>query len=96
MNAADEAAAIARGHWLLGRGGILLTHPPAESLEVEPLIEAAVAEAASRQIGGQAVTPFVLAYVHRETGGESVRVNKRLIADNAALAAEVAVAFAAA
>jgi pseudouridylate synthase len=39
------------------------------------------------------VTPFVLAETHRGTGGDSVRVNKRLIADNAALAAEVAVAY---
>jgi pseudouridine-5'-phosphate glycosidase len=39
------------------------------------------------------VTPFVLAEIHRETAGESVRINKRLIADNAALAAEVAVEY---
>jgi pseudouridine-5'-phosphate glycosidase len=36
------------------------------------------------------VTPFVLAYVHEASGGETVRVNKRLIADNAQLAAVVA------
>jgi pseudouridine-5'-phosphate glycosidase len=42
------------------------------------------------------VTPFVLAYLHRESAGETARVNKRLIADNAQLAAEVAAADAAA
>jgi pseudouridine-5'-phosphate glycosidase len=36
------------------------------------------------------VTPFVLAHVHEASGGETVRVNKRLIADNAQLAAVVA------
>jgi pseudouridine-5'-phosphate glycosidase len=92
---AEEVAAIARGHWSLGRAGILLAHPPAESLDVEPLVEAALAEAAAEDVRGQAVTPFVLAHIHRETDGQSVRINKRLIADNAALAAEVAVAFAA-
>ena len=92
--AADEAAEVARAHWSLGRAGLLLAQAPAESIDVEPLIEAALGEARSRQVTGQDVTPFVLAEIHRETAGESVRVNKRLIADNAALAAEVAVAYA--
>jgi pseudouridine-5'-phosphate glycosidase len=93
---ASDAAAIARAHWSLGRAGLVLARPPAENLEVEPLIEAALAEARARQVTGQAVTPFVLAEIHRESGGETVRINKRLIADNAALAAEVAVAYTAA
>jgi len=92
---ADEAAAIARAHWSLGRAGLLLARPPAESLDVEAVIETALAEARKRQVTGQQVTPFVLAEIHRQTAGESVRINKQLIADNAALAAEVAVAYAA-
>jgi pseudouridine-5'-phosphate glycosidase len=94
VDSAAEAAAIARAHWSLGRGGLLLARPSEESLEVEPLLEGALAEARSRGVTGPAVTPFVLEQIHRETGGESVRVNKRLIADNARLAAEVAVAYA--
>jgi pseudouridylate synthase len=90
---ASEAAAIARTHWSLGRAGLMLARPPAENLDVEPLIEAALAEARARHVTGQAVTPFVLAEIHRQSGGESVRINKRLIADNTALAAEVAVAY---
>jgi pseudouridine-5'-phosphate glycosidase len=46
-------------------------------------------------VTGQAVTPYVLAFLHRESGGRTLEVNRRLIADNAALAAEVAVAYAA-
>jgi pseudouridine-5'-phosphate glycosidase len=42
------------------------------------------------------VTPAVLALVHELTGGRSAEVNRQLIADNAALAAEVAVAYSAA
>jgi pseudouridylate synthase len=91
----SEAAQIAAAHWALGRGGLLLAQSPAESLEVQAVIEAALERAAAEQVRGQDVTPFVLAYVHRETDGESVRVNKRLIVDNAALAADVAVAAAA-
>ena len=91
---ASEAAAVAHAHWSLGRAGLLLARAPAESLDVEPLIEAALAEARSRDVVGQDVTPFVLAEIHRETAGESVRSNKRLIVDNAGLAAEVATAHA--
>jgi pseudouridine-5'-phosphate glycosidase len=94
VGTASEAAAIARAHWSLNRGGLLLARPPSESLDVEALIESALAEATANRITGQDVTPFVLAYIHRETRGESIRVNKQLIADNAGLAAEVAVAAA--
>jgi pseudouridine-5'-phosphate glycosidase len=90
---AGEAAAVARAHWSLGRAGILLARPPAETLDVEPFVEAALAEALSQGVTGPDVTPFVLAEIHRETAGESVRINKRLIADNAALAAQVAAAY---
>jgi pseudouridylate synthase len=89
---ASEAAAIAQAHWEFGRGGLLLAQPPAESLDVEEVIEAALERATAEGVRGQDVTPFVLAFIHRETGGESIRINKRLIVDNAALAAEVAVA----
>ena len=44
---------------------------------------------------GQAVTPFVLSYLHRESGGRTLAANRELIAANARLAAEVAVAYAA-
>jgi pseudouridylate synthase len=94
VGTASEAAAIARAHWSLNRGGLLLARPPAESLDVEPLIESALAEATGNRITGPDVTRFVLAYIHRKTRGESIRVNKQLIADNAGLAAEVAVAAA--
>ena len=93
VRTADEAAAVASAHWSLGRASLLLAQAPAESIDVEELIERALAEARSKGVTGQDVTPFVLAEIHRGTGGDSIRVNKRLIADNAALAAEVAVAY---
>src|SRR5204863_259415 len=80
---ASKAASVALAHWSLGRAGLLLARPPTESLDVEPLIEAALADARAQGVSGQAVTPFVLAHIHRETAGASVRINKRLIADNA-------------
>jgi pseudouridylate synthase len=93
VETAAEAAAIARSHWIFGRGGLLLAQPPAESLDVESLIEAALADAEANAVTGPDVTPFVLASLHAATKGASIRVNKRLIADNAAVAAEVAVAY---
>jgi pseudouridine-5'-phosphate glycosidase len=93
---ADEAARIARAQWQLGRRmAIVLARPPAESLDdVEPLIERALAAAREVGVSGQGVTPFVLDFLHRESGGRTLAVNKQLIADNAGLAAEVAVAYA--
>jgi pseudouridylate synthase len=93
VEAADEAAALAAAHWALGGGGLLLGRPPDESLDdVEPLIELALAEAAAQSVHGQAVTPFVLSYLHRESGGRTLRANRDLIVGNARLAGEVAAA----
>ena len=96
VEAADEAAAIARAHWELGGAGLLLGRPPDESLDdVEPLIEAALAAAAELGVQGQAVTPFVLSYLHRESGGRTLRANRELVIGNARLAGAVATAFSA-
>jgi pseudouridine-5'-phosphate glycosidase len=89
-----EAARVAQFHWRLGRhSGILLARPPDESLEVDGLIDEGLLEARSRGIRGQAVTPFVLSYLHEKSDGRTVEVNKKLIVENAALAAEVAAAY---
>jgi pseudouridine-5'-phosphate glycosidase len=92
-----DAARIAHGHWQLGRrSALVLARPPDDGLDdVEPLIERALTRAAEERVEGQAVTPYVLAFLHRESGGRTLEVNRRLIADNAGLAAEVAVAYAA-
>ena len=97
VESAEEAARIARAHWRLGRHtSILLGRPADDSLDdVEPLIEAALAEAHEQGVSGQDVTPFVLSYLHRESGGRTLVANRELIAANAGLAAEVAVAYAA-
>jgi pseudouridine-5'-phosphate glycosidase len=90
----DEAARIAQFHWRLGRhSALLLARPPDESLDVEPQIEEALAEAERRGVRGQDVTPFVLAYLHEASGGRTQEANKTLVVENAALAAEVAVAY---
>ncbi|HUZ37816.1 MAG TPA: pseudouridine-5'-phosphate glycosidase [Streptosporangiaceae bacterium] len=96
VTAAAEAALITAAHWQLnGSIGVLLCRPPEPSLEIEPVIAEAVERVHSQGVRGQLVTPAVLALVHELTGGRSVEVNRQLIEDNAALAAEVAVAYAA-
>jgi pseudouridylate synthase len=91
VESAGEAARIARAHWELGGAGLLLGRPPDEPLDdVEPLIEQAVRAARTGGVSGQAVTPFVLSYLHRESGGATQRANKDLIAQNSRLAGEIA------
>ena len=93
VETADEAARVAAAQWSLERASLLLCRPPTESIEVEPLIEEAIATAARQEVTGQGVTPFVLSYLHEHSGGETPRVNRDLIADNAGLAGEVASAY---
>jgi pseudouridine-5'-phosphate glycosidase len=91
----EEAAAIARAHWELGGGGVLLARPPDESLDdVEPLIEEALRVADERGVHGQDVTPFVLSFLHERSGGRTLAANRALVTANATLAAEVACALA--
>ncbi len=92
---AAEVARVIATHWLLnGTSGVLLTRPPDPSLEIEPILAEAVDRVRERGIRGPAVTPAVLDLVHELSGGRSIEVNRQLIADNAGLAAEVAVVYA--
>ena len=99
----DEIEALARGLDIQRRlgfqGGALIANPiPEEAALPEELIEAAVhdalAVAADAGIGGRDVTPFLLARIVELTGGRSVDANVALVASNAQLAAELAVALA--
>jgi pseudouridine-5'-phosphate glycosidase len=86
-----EAAEVARNHWELGGAGLLLARPPDESVDdAEQLFEEALDEAEAEGIRGQAVTPFVLARVHEQSGGRTAEANKALVLGNARLAAQVA------
>lgn len=90
----EEVATIAQFHWRLGRhSALLVARPPDESLEVEPLIDEALAEAERQGISGQEVTPYVLGYLHEASDGRTREANKAIVVENAALAAEIAVAY---
>ena len=91
---ATEIARIADAHWRLGGNAVLVGHAPPESLDVTSLIEEAVTAADREGAGGQALTPFVLTYLHEHSNGETRRVNRDLIVANAGLAGEIARAHA--
>jgi pseudouridylate synthase len=96
VDTSQEVADIASAHWATNpSGGIIVARPPSGGLDLREVIERAVQQVRSEGISGQAVTPAVLALIEDMSDGRSVAVNKALIADNAGLAGEVAVAYAA-
>lgn len=102
MDSAEEIARLIEARKLFGgHGGVLIANPvPAESEisrgEMGQYIDAAIAEAARRDIRGKAVTPFVLGHIFELTEGRSLVTNIALVRNNARLAAAIAVALAAA
>ncbi|NNE95620.1 MAG: pseudouridine-5'-phosphate glycosidase [Acidimicrobiales bacterium] len=96
VESAAEVAAIAREHWSLGGGGILLVNPVPEAYAVEmSILESAVDRALARAEGtvGAAITPIVLSEIASLTDGQSIASNVALAESNAAVAAEVATAL---
>jgi pseudouridine-5'-phosphate glycosidase len=89
----QEAAEIAGTHWELGGAGLLLGNAPEDVVDVEPLLKEALRTASAESISGQAVTPFVLSFLHERSGGRTLEVNRGLVVANAGLAAQAAVAF---
>jgi pseudouridine-5'-phosphate glycosidase len=94
VDTADEVVRIAQAHWELVGCGLLVGNPPPRSIDVEALIDTALDEAVELGTSGQGLTPFVLGRLHEESGGETLELNRELIAANAQLAAELAVAAA--
>jgi len=98
----QEVANLMATKWSMGlKGGIVVANPIPQSSEIiaseiAPVIEQAVAEAAGQNISGKNVTPFLLARLAEVTGGRSLKANLALVKHNAAVAAEIAKAYAAA
>ncbi len=58
----------------------------------DQLLKSGLEKAATNNISGKAVTPFLLEYFHSESNGESLNVNIEIIKSNAKLAAQIALA----
>jgi pseudouridine-5'-phosphate glycosidase len=97
---AKEVAAVTREARVLGlRGAVLVcVPPPADTAlpreESDRAVERALEEAQALGIAGASLTPFLLARVAEITEGRSLRANVALLENNAAIAAEIAVAAA--
>lgn len=99
VDSPEEVARIARAHWSLGGGGILVAAPvPIEAaidlVELEEAVAEALAEAASTGVSGPATTPVVLGALADATDGRSVPTNLALAENNARIAAGIALALA--
>ena len=93
-----ELATLARTHWDLGGGGILVCNPIPEEAAldgavIDAVIDAAVAEAEARGVVRKKLTPFLLDRLATATAGASVRANRALAIHNAEVAAALAVAL---
>lgn len=95
----EEAALIVKSKEELGlSGGILISNPCPEALamphqEIDGFINQAVREAEEQHISGKDITPFLLKRIVELTGGKSLDTNISLVLNNAALGAEIAVAY---
>jgi pseudouridine-5'-phosphate glycosidase len=93
-----EVAAVMAGRERVGHDGAIVVANPLEVEEqLDPelhdrVLAAGLAAAAERRVTGKDMTPFLLDWFHRETGGASLEVNVRLVRRNAALAARIAAA----
>jgi len=94
---AAEIAAILRERRALGQGGVLVCAPPPTPIDPAVLDDAtdeAEARADRAGVTGAGRTPYVLAAIAELTGGASVEANTALVANNAAVAADIATALA--
>ena len=95
---AAAAAAVLAAHWRVeGSGAVVAVPPPAASeldaARIEPLIARALDEARAAGVSGPEVTPFLLDRIARASGGRAVEANLALLANNAGVAAAIAVAL---
>ena len=99
VDAALDIAEILKTKWDLSiKGGILVTNPIPIAFELElammnKAINEAIIEADKEKIIGKEITPYLLSKVNELTEGKSLDANIKLIQNNAALAAKIAVHY---
>jgi pseudouridylate synthase len=84
----------------LGRSGLVVANPLPEEEQLDPALHdralrASLEELKRRGVRGKDVTPFLLDRFAKDTKGESLRINRLIILNNARLAARIAVALSA-
>ena len=95
-----DAAAIIKAKWDLGpNGGILIGNPVPDEYamdfdEMSRIIDKVLAQAEEAGVKGKDITPFMLAHIVAETGGDSLKTNIQLAFNNARAASRIAVEMA--
>jgi pseudouridine-5'-phosphate glycosidase len=96
----SEVVLIMNAAWqeLCTKCGILLANPPPKDKElapfyVEELIQRAIVAAEKTGVKGRQLTPFLLSFLEKASGGKTVEANRALAESNARLAAQVARAY---
>lgn len=101
VQTAAEAARVLKAKWDLGlRGGVLLANPIPQDAElsagdINPHIEQALRDMDALGLTGKDTTPYLLGRIVEITGGRSLEANIALVRNNAGVAAQVAVEYAA-
>jgi pseudouridine-5'-phosphate glycosidase len=99
IDSPEDQAAFIRTKWQLGlAGGVVVSNPvPANAAmapaEIDAIITQALGEAASQNVTGKKVTPFLLGRIKELTQGRSLATNIALVKHNALIGARLAVAL---
>jgi pseudouridylate synthase len=98
VDSAAEVAAVVRARDELGvaERALVVANPLPREEQLDPVLHyevlsAGLASADREGVAGKDVTPFLLDWFHRETGGASLDANVRLVVRNAELAGRIAV-----
>ena len=96
----SDVAGLMRRAWqtLASTKGVLVCNPPPADVElpaeqVERWIEQALGDAVRQRVTGKGVTPHLLSFLDRASGGATVRTNVALAESNARLGARIAGAY---
>jgi len=96
-DAIDLLAKVVHTHLeIVQGGGVLVVQPPPSPMDrarADALIAGALDKAHAAGVRGAAITPFLLSELDRSSGGDAVETNLALVANNARLAARLAVAL---
>jgi len=99
LDSPKEIAAFLKSKWALKlKGGVVVTNPVPEAFQmdytlIKKTIGTALLEANKLGIKGKDSTPFLLKKIADLTHGRSLETNIKLVLNNAALAAKIAVAM---
>lgn len=99
VDSAAEVAAAMHARWEMNiDGGLVIANPvPAayslDPVEIDELIEEALAQMNREGIKGKDTTPYLLSRIAERTAGSSLDTNIQLVLNNAKLAARIAIAW---